>query len=358
MSCEEVTDKIVFSNLGYKSGDDINVVDMTNCTLTFERGTNNTDKPYYNKSVCYFYLQNVLTISAKAGNIKKVVFKLVKLENKPFSASTFSPTGSKSSNSDLNTYTWTATAPTFVFINRDGVTQIIGLDVTVDNGTETKTINLYDNEDNSSVLNDNLNQVVNVTVNRTLSASYWNTFSLPFDVKSGIIATTLNNAQVKEFTSMNGTNMVFTQASEIKAGVPYLVKPTKDVTNPTFNNVTIAVTDGKKIDFGNYSYKALLNPHDMLTDGTEQFLGTNGELYIPASNTNKINGLRAIFLFKNGTQKNAKVYISETDGIENVPMDVMTRRKGVYSLSGQYLGSSTEGLVRGIYIVDGVKTVK
>ena len=49
--------------------------------------------------------------------------------------------------------------------------------------------------------------------------------------------------------------------------------------------------------------------------------------------------------------------VDDTDGIMSVESDIQRRHKGVYDISGRYLGESSENLEHGIYIVDGRKTL-
>ena len=49
--------------------------------------------------------------------------------------------------------------------------------------------------------------------------------------------------------------------------------------------------------------------------------------------------------------------VTEVSGLENIEAGKMLK-KGVYSVTGQYLGESAEGLQSGIYIIDGKKVVK
>ena len=56
----------------------------------------------------------------------------------------------------------------------------------------------------------------------------------------------LNDPELREFTGkVDGTTMLFKDATEIKAGIPYIIKPKKDVVNPIFRNVTITEEIGR-----------------------------------------------------------------------------------------------------------------
>lgn len=78
------------------------------------------------------------------------------------------------------------------------------------------------NEDNSTTITSNKgieNNIIQVT--RTLSKDYWNTFCLPFNVDKDSVKLYLNDPELREFTGkVDGTTMLFKDATEIKAGIP------------------------------------------------------------------------------------------------------------------------------------------
>ena len=168
------------------------------------------------------------------------------------------------------------------------------------------------NEDNSTTITSNKdieNNIIQVT--RTLSKNYWNTFCLPFNVDKDSVKLHLKNPELREFTGkVNGTIMLFKDATEIKAGVPYIIKPKKDVVNPIFRNVTITEVEPKTItdETGNYAFVGAYSPTELKTDGTELFLGDKDNLYKPSTNDKKINGMRAFFRIKNASHAKQSQY--------------------------------------------------
>ena len=219
------------------------------------------------------------------------------------------------------------------------------------------------NEDNSTTITSNKdieNNIIQVT--RTLSKDYWNTFCLPFDVNEDSVKLHLNNPELREFTGkVNGTTMLFKDTTAIKAGVPYIIKPTKDVVNPIFRNVVITAVEPKEItdNTGTYAFVGAYSPTELKTDGTELFLGDKDYLYKPLKDDNKIKGMRAFFRIKDASQAKQSQYSISIDGTttitlpntKNIPS---TTQERIYTLDGRQV-HSTHNLKSGIYIKNGKK---
>ena len=89
---------------------------------------------------------------------------------------------------------------------------------------------------------------VDVQLERTLSPEYWNTFCVPFTISADVIKEKFGEGtQVCTFGSMEGTVMNFAHSTSIEAGKPYIVKPTKEVVNPSFTGVNIEATAAKQV---------------------------------------------------------------------------------------------------------------
>lgn len=218
-------------------------------------------------------------------------------------------------------------------------------------------------EDNSTTITSNKNIKNNIIqVTRTLSKDYWNTFCLPFDVNEDSVKLHLNNPKLREFTGkINGTTMLFKDATEIKAGVPYIIKPTENVDNPIFRNVTITEVEPKTItdETGNYAFVGAYSPTELKTDGTELFLGDKDNLYKPSANDKKINGMRAFFRIKNASHAKQSQYNISLDGTTTIVLhntkDIPSKtHERVYTLDGRQV-YSTSNLKTGIYIKNGRK---
>ena len=196
-----------------------------------------------------------------------------------------------------------------------------------------------------------------VRLKHTLSAAYWNTFAVPFDIESEDV----EDAQIAKFTGkVEGCSMIFENGqTRIEAGVPYIVK--WDIKDPTFEGVTLKATEAKtvKSDDGRFGFVATYGPTQLALNKTERYLAKNGNLYYPASADNKANllkGLRAYYRIPTTTE--AKIaFFGETTGITIPEVHTTPNQFKVYNLNGQYIGNSLENLPKGIYIVNGKKLI-
>ena len=224
---------------------------------------------------------------------------------------------------------------------------------------------INEKEDNSTTITNNKDIKGNsIQITRTLSKDYWNTLCLPFNVSKESVNLLLNNPELKEFTKeVDGTTMKFRNADSIKAGIPYIIKPSKDVVNPTFRNVIITAIGPQKVTDNqskNYSFIGTYSPTDLKTDGTELFLGDKDYLYKPFANDKTINGMRAFFRIKNNTsqarQSQYNISIDETTFISlpNINTTPPSTQEKIYTLDGRQV-HSTHNLKAGIYIKNGKK---
>lgn len=224
---------------------------------------------------------------------------------------------------------------------------------------------INEKEDNSTTITNNKDIKGNsIQITRTLSKDYWNTLCLPFNVNKESVNLLLNNPELKEFTKeVDGTTMKFRNADSIKAGIPYIIKPSKDVVNPTFRNVIITAIEPQKVTDNqskNYSFIGTYSPTDLKTDGTELFLGDKDYLYKPFANDKTINGMRAFFRIKNNIsqarQSQYSISIDETTFISlpNINTTPLSTQEKIYTLDGRQV-HSTHNLKAGIYIKNGKK---
>lgn len=182
---------------------------------------------------------------------------------------------------------------------------------------------INEKEDNSIAIANNKNIKDNsIQLRRTLSKDYWNTFCVPFNIEPDTIKRVFNNPKLRVFTGkVEGTTMIFKETDSIKAGMPYIIKPSKDVVNPTFHNVIITAERPKTIadTTEDYAFVGIYSPTELKTDGTELFLGDKDYLYKPFANDKKINGMRAFFRIKNNRsqarQSKYNIAIDETTSI-------------------------------------------
>lgn len=207
-------------------------------------------------------------------------------------------------------------------------------------------------------------QTVSYSVSRTFSKDYWNTICLPFDVQESQVKELFGNTHgLRTFTGnvdAKGT-MIFAEAKEIKAGVPYLLKPAKTVESPIFTNViyTNATPTVVSDPTGAFSFVGAFNPTELQTDGTELFLGNGDKLYKPSSLHNRMNGMRAFFRIKKNSNalSNGKYAIrfdDETTAIMDILPELKSHKPCIYNLQGMRVDDS-QPLPPGIYFKNGKK---
>lgn len=157
--------------------------------------------------------------------------------------------------------------------------------------------------DIDAVIGANDGKTVNVQLTRSLVAGMYNTICLPFAVSAAEMARVFPGATVKELTSSSiegggfVLNLNFEEVDEMEAGVPYIIKPASDISNPKFIGVTIDNTlnniETSNADFiGNFVVDQIPASEDNL------FLGASNTLYFPTVDM-KIKGMRAYFQVKN-----------------------------------------------------------
>lgn len=203
---------------------------------------------------------------------------------------------------------------------------------------------------------------VDVQLERTLSQEYWNTFCVPFTISADVIKEKFGEGtQVCTFGSMEGTVMNFAHSTSIEAGKPYIVKPTKEVVNPSFTGVNIEATAAKQVGANGYFMQGIYSVKtDLTTDGTNLFLGDGNKFYKPLGTTTaKMKGMRAYFIVPQGTNfaalraniDGATTAIDEFATVVEQPTD-----NRIYNLQGQFVGTSFEGL-HGVYVQNGKKVL-
>lgn len=223
-------------------------------------------------------------------------------------------------------------------------------------------------EKSSNVLNEvTINEFVaqsdvDVQLKRSLTPTQWNTFCVPFAISADVIAEKFGaGTLVYTFGSMNGNVMNFKASTTIEAGKPYIVKPTKEVVDPTFTGVNIVESDPEKSGENGFFMQGTYGAKtDLTTDGTNLFLGEGNKFYKPSGTTTaKMKGMRAFFIVPQGTNfaalraniDGATTAIDELTTVVEQPTD-----NRIYNLQGQFVGTSFEGL-HGVYVQNGKKVL-
>lgn len=232
----------------------------------------------------------------------------------------------------------------------------------VTNDYKAATVTSSNTLDEVAVNSFNAQNNVDVQLKRTLSPEHWNSFCVPFAISADVIAEKFGaGTLVYTFGSMNGNVMNFDHSTTIEAGKPYIVKPTKEVVDPSFTSVNIEATAAKKVGADGYFMQGIYSAKtDLTTDGTNLFLGDGNKFYKPAGTTTaRMKGLRAFFIVPQGTNlaalraniDGATTAIDELTTVVEQPTD-----NRIYNLQGQFVGTSFEGL-HGVYVQNGKKVL-
>lgn len=232
----------------------------------------------------------------------------------------------------------------------------------VTNDYKAATVTSSNTLDEVAVNSFNAQNNVDVQLKRTLSPEHWNSFCVPFAISADVIAEKFGaGTLVYTFGSMNGNVMNFAPSTTIEAGKPYIVKPTKEVVDPSFTGVNIEATAAKKVGADGYFMQGIYSAKtDLTTDGTNLFLGDGNKFYKPAgATTARMKGLRAFFIVPQGTNlaalraniDGAPTAIDEFATVVEQPAD-----NRIYNLQGQFVGTSFEGL-HGVYVQNGKKVL-
>lgn len=332
---------------------DVVTIHGTNAAFAAITDTEYTYRLYQNSST---------TISTKVGKITKIEFigSNNSLSNYSLKKLT-SMTDNNYTCTDPNYGVWVGSAKEVEF-NASAqvraiqiiVTILIPKEYTMD---ETKTKNVI--EDCA---------YANVTLQRTLEASHWNSFCVPFALdKDQVTQYFGEGTQLRTYEGRCENNIVyFATVANIEAGKPYIMKPGNAVVkNPTFEGVSMVATGLDKNgnpqavgDASTVQMKGIYNQILLKTDQTELFLGDNDLFYYPIDDIDArtIGGLRAYFIVPQGTDiKKLRANLDGTPTSLDTIFDTEESNAPVYNLQGQCVGNSLRALKSGIYIQNGKK---
>lgn len=314
----------------------------------------------------YRFYKGTHTISTKIGKITKIEF----VGNNIIDNKTSNPLTNLTSAdnnytcTDPNNGVWVGSAKEVVFTN-SSQTRATKIIVTVEvpkakNYTldETKTDNIIETYENA-----------NVTLQRTLEASHWNSFCVPFALdKDQVTQYFGEGTQLRTYEGNCNNNIVyFATVDNIEAGKPYIMKPGNAVVqNPTFEGVSMVATgldeNGNPQAVGDAStvqMKGIYNHVTLVQDKTNIYIGAGNKFYYPAdAEACQMNGLRAYFIVPEGTD--IKKLRANLDGATTSLGEIFDTEESntpVYNLQGQCVGNSLSTLKSGIYVQNGKKVV-
>ena len=183
-----------------------------------------------------------------------------------------------------------------------------------------------------------LNQKV---VGRSFKANQWNTYCMPFSTTMEQMKEVFgNDVQVVAHSGMDidGTTMLFAPyTSELKAGCPYLMMPSADVSDPTFKDVinTDAPVqeksyNGQRVSFdGKHSFYGTLFTADVVDRSTD-YLFSN-DVYATDASLAKATSI---------TENGARAFIRVSDGGTTPAIKIQTAdeaSKFTYDVTNGYV---------------------
>lgn len=191
----------------------------------------------------------------------------------------------------------------------------------------------------------------------------WYTICLPFNVAKEQLVEVFGGKKVelRTFDHMEGMVMYFKSVENLEAGVPYLIKPNKNLDNLLFENVKIDMAAHPDLQVGadGYFMKGTYQATELNPDGTNLFLGDNNTFFRPSENDHRMKGTRVYFIIPRKAVDQVLSYDTETivDGIVDVEVNSQSNSQKVYNINGVYVGDNLQNLTPGVYIVSGKKVV-
>ena len=258
-------------------------------------------------------------------------------------------------------------------------------------------LSLYDNASNATLLRDTDGKQLNVTLSgRTLfKDGNWNTLCLPFDLKNDGFHDLIGNGTLMEldiertydangnddvngsyktgFDPTTGTlSLYFKDATEIKAGTPYIIKwpsGSDNLENHVFQSVEIDLSDEtltrqivESAD-EHVQFIGTFSPVELpIGDKSNLFLGADNTLHWPQTDNYAIRSFRAYFHVDGGSVSAIKLHFGEDENettgvvsIDNSQLTIDNWAGAWYDLQGRRVANGQKPKAKGIYIYKGKK---
>ena len=202
-----------------------------------------------------------------------------------------------------------------------------------------------------------------LALNRTFNPSQLYTMCLPFDLSKDIITGIFGKeTKVYSYGGYQNGELSFSTVKEVKAGMPFLMRPEYYVEQPTFVDVTVRSTTAQTVGGGEWEFCGTFGSYELAADGTQLFLTAGGTLAKPLAESRKMRGFRC-YLQKhtgtvNGSAQLPSVTIDgETNAIKTAEYAAPTSGTTAYSLSGMKLNAGCKTANGGIMIINGKKFI-
>lgn len=202
-----------------------------------------------------------------------------------------------------------------------------------------------------------------LALNRTFMPSQLYTMCLPFDLSKEMITGIFGSeTKVYSYDGYQNGELSFSTVKEVKAGMPFLMRPEYYVEQPTFAGVTVRSTTVQTVCGGEWDLCGTFGSLKLAADGTQLFLTAGGTLAKPKADSRPMRGFRC-YLQKhtgtvNGSAQLPSVTIDgETNAIKTAEYAAPTSATTRYSLSGMKLNEGCKTANGGIMIIDGKKFI-
>jgi hypothetical protein len=208
-----------------------------------------------------------------------------------------------------------------------------------------------------------------VTFNRTVVAG-WNGMVLPFDATVAAVKSAFGATAVKDFAGIaydeaKGVTLKFQDATEVKAGRPFMMKAAAAGTSYTFNRVVLPATGLQNIEMVDetnsnvkYTMKGTYAATTDLRDVNFALINGNNFFYHTAGvNESSAKAFRAYFENNSTAPEAARVTFLFDDevvtGISQIENAAVRMENTIFDLQGR----KVEKAVKGLYIRNGKKVV-
>ena len=202
-----------------------------------------------------------------------------------------------------------------------------------------------------------------LALNRTFNPSQLYTMCLPFDLSKDMITEIFGNeTKVYSYDGYKNGELSFSIVKEVKAGMPFLMRPEYYVEQPTFADVTVESTTAQAVGGGEWDLCGTFGSYELAADGTQLFLTADGTLAKPKVGSQKMRGFRCYLKKATGTA-NASAQLpsvtidGETNAIKTAEYAAPTSGTTAYSLSGMKLNAGCKTANGGIMIINGKKFI-
>ena len=220
-------------------------------------------------------------------------------------------------------------------------------------------------------------KVPSIKIDRSFIADGgWYTICLPFSLTEDDIKKQFKGAEFQGFDGVDQQdktiNLKFKKVTTTKAGKPYLIKPTENITaaDLTFNNKLIEQTTPVDVSYmlesdanKTFTFKGVFSPFtadsEELADKNIKFLsGEKGLDLVSPNGTGTMKCYRAYFVFpgkKGIVETEAKITNhDEATAVKPVKRQEAETEHVVFSISGQKVGKvkNASQLPKGVYIIN------